>query len=37
MICLDTNAVISALNQRTSLVLVRMEHVVASGATLAIA
>src|SRR5215470_12154439 len=37
MICLDTNAVISALNQRTSPVLVRMEHAIASGDTLAIA
>ena len=37
MICLDTNAVISALNQRTSPVLVRMENAIASGDTLAIA
>jgi tRNA(fMet)-specific endonuclease VapC len=37
MICLDTNAVISALNQRTSPVLARMEDAIASGATLAIA
>ena len=37
MICLDTNAVISALNQRTSLVLMRIEETITSGATLAIA
>ena len=37
MICLDTNAVISALNQRTSPVLTRIEDAIASGATLAIA
>jgi tRNA(fMet)-specific endonuclease VapC len=36
MICLDTNAVISALNQRTSPVLARIEDAIASGATLAI-
>jgi tRNA(fMet)-specific endonuclease VapC len=36
MICLDTNAVISALNQRTSPVLARIEDPIASGATLAI-
>jgi tRNA(fMet)-specific endonuclease VapC len=37
MICLDTNAVISALNQRTSPVLTRIEDAIASGDTLAIA
>ena len=37
MICLDTNAVISALNQRTSPVLTRMEDAIASGEPLAIA
>jgi tRNA(fMet)-specific endonuclease VapC len=36
MICLDTNAVISALNQRTSPVLTRIEEAIASGAALAI-
>ena len=35
MICLDTNAVISALNQRTSPVLTRIEGAIASGAPLA--
>ena len=37
MICLDTNAVISALNQRTSPVLTRIEHALASGEAIAIA
>jgi tRNA(fMet)-specific endonuclease VapC len=37
MICLDTNAVISALNQRTSRVLTRIEDAIATGAPLAIA
>jgi tRNA(fMet)-specific endonuclease VapC len=37
MICLDTNAVISALNQRTSPVLTRIEDAIATGAPLAIA
>jgi tRNA(fMet)-specific endonuclease VapC len=36
MICLDTNAVIAALNQRTSPVLIRIEDAIGSGATLAI-
>jgi tRNA(fMet)-specific endonuclease VapC len=36
MICLDTNAVIAALNERTSPVLARMETAIASGDTLAI-
>jgi tRNA(fMet)-specific endonuclease VapC len=37
MICLDTNAVIAALNRRTSPVLTRMEDAIASGEPLAIA
>jgi len=36
MICLDTNAVISALNERTSGVLARIETAIATGDTLAI-
>lgn len=36
MICLDTNAVISVLNERTSPVLTRIEDAITSGATLAI-
>jgi tRNA(fMet)-specific endonuclease VapC len=36
MICLDTNAVIAVLNERTSPVLARIEDAITSGATLAI-
>ena len=36
MICLDTNAVITVLNERTSPVLARIEDAITSGATLAI-
>jgi tRNA(fMet)-specific endonuclease VapC len=36
MICLDTNAVIAVLNERTSPVLTRIEDAITSGATLAI-
>jgi tRNA(fMet)-specific endonuclease VapC len=36
MICLDTNAVIAVLNERTSPVLTRIEEAITSGATLAI-
>jgi tRNA(fMet)-specific endonuclease VapC len=36
MICLDTNAVIAVLNERTSSVLTRIEEAITSGATLAI-
>ena len=36
MICLDTNAVIAALNDRTSPVRKRIEQAIASGSTLAI-
>jgi tRNA(fMet)-specific endonuclease VapC len=36
MICLDTNAVISALNQQTSPVLTRIEDAIVAGAALAI-